>query len=264
MRRLAAHGIIPLAVLIVVVAVPQMSESRRQAVAVVISIIGFALLFLSGRRPESGDPLWKAVRSFAAIGTTLVLLMHLPIGSLLCKPLLLPHSTENADAIFVLASGVSETGEYTYSGLQRIMHGEALLRAGRAPRLFISTGDPTVDRPIPEAGWVASFTSLLHLPGNAFEILTGDITTTRTESLKAAQILLPRGIRRILLVTNGPHITRAKAVFEAAGFEVLPAPVQSEATIRNACDSDLGLFRYAMHEWLGMALYRMRGDFQKK
>jgi len=264
MRRLASHGIIPLAVLIVVVAIPQMSDFKRQAIAVVISMIGFALVALSGRRPESDAPLWKVVRSFAAIGTTLVMLMNLPIGSLLCKPLLLPHSPGNADAVFVLASGVSEQGEYSYSGLQRIMHGATLLRAGRAPLLFISTGDPTFERPIPEALWVASFTALLNLPPDAFEILTGGITTTRTESMKAAQLLLPRGIRRILLVTNGPHITRAKAVFEAAGFEVLPAPVQSEATIRNACDSDLGLFRYAMHEWLGIVLYRLRGDFLKK
>lgn len=261
LSRAAGALVVPISVLAAVLAIPQMKESARQAIAVCVGIIGLLLLIAGSRRPESDTPLGKAILSFAAIGVLLFTLIHLPVGKYLCKPLLLPHSAGNADAIFVLASGVSEQGEYTYAGLQRVLHGAELLRAGRAPLLILSTGDPTPERPIPEAAWVASLTAFIGIPNQACEILTGGITTTRTEARRAAQLLLPRGIRRLLLVTNGPHIRRAASMFGAAGFEVLPAPVQSEKTIRNACDGNFGLFRYAIHEWLGMALYHLRGDF---
>lgn len=252
-----------LSVITAVIAIPQLKDPMRQAVAIGTCIIGLLVLIADSRSPESGTPLRKAVQSFAAIGIVLLMLVHLPVGGCFCKPLLLPHSSENADAVFVLASGVSEQGEYTYAGLQRVLHGTELLRAGRAPLLVISTGDPTPERPIPEAAWVASFTAFIGLTRGNCEILTGGITTTRTEAQKAARVLLPRGIRRLLVVTNGPHISRAVSMFRSVGFDALPAPVQSENTIRNACDSNFGLFSYAMHEWIGTTLYRLRGDISK-
>lgn len=255
---------VPIAMLIAVVAVPQMREPARQAFALGIGVIGLWALVAACRKTEQSVLLSKTLQSLAAIGTIMVLLTYLPIAGYLCRPLLLPHADGNADAILVLASGVSKQGEYTYAGLQRVLHGVELLRAGRAPLLVFSTGDPLPNRPIPEAAWVASFAAFLDLPKGSYEILTGGITTTRTEARKIAQVLLPRGIRRLLLVTNGPHISRAAAVFGAAGFEVLPAPVQSEKTIANACESDFTLFSYAMHEWIGTALYRLRGDFSPR
>ncbi|HOY66295.1 MAG TPA: YdcF family protein [Candidatus Ozemobacteraceae bacterium] len=260
-RRWAETAAVVAILLAVAVVAPQLAESKRQFLAILISIIGILILFLDTFSSSPGAIFRIGLRGFAAIGVAFVVLTNLPVAGLLCRPLLLPPSTERADAIFVLASGVSEEGEYTYAGLQRVMHGATLLKEGRAPRLFLSTGDPTPDRPIPEAGWTASFAAHLGLASGAFEILTGGITTTRTEARNAARLLLPRGFRRILLVTNGPHIRRAAATFRAAGFEVLPAPVQTARTVRNACDSDLGLFRYAMHEWLGLVLYWLRGDF---
>ena len=254
---------VPLATVIAVVALPQFREPTRQAFTVGIGLIGLWALVAAYRKTEQSLLLSKTLQSLAAIGTVMLLLTYLPIAGHLCKPLLLPHSEENADAILVLASGVSKQGEYTYAGLQRVLHGAELLRAGRAPLLVFSTGDPLPHRPFPESAWVASFAHFLNLPGGSYEILTGGITTTRTESRKVAQVLLPRGIRRLLLVTNGPHISRAAAVFSAAGFEVLPAPVQSEKTIDNACESYFTLFSYAMHEWIGSALYRLRGDFSR-
>ncbi|HEY9071684.1 MAG TPA: YdcF family protein [Candidatus Ozemobacteraceae bacterium] len=261
-RPVTGAAVVAALLLLVVVAIPQLVEHKRQFISIAIGIIGLYIVFRSFRTPQPGMMLRTGLHGFAAIGVAFVFLTNLPIGSLLCRPLMLPPSQERADAVFVLASGVSEEGEYTYAGLQRVMHGAELLKEGRAPRLFLSTGDPTPDRPLPEAGWTASFAAHLGLASGCFEILTGGITTTRTEAGNAARVLLPRGFRRILLVTNGPHIRRAAATFRAVGFEVLPAPVQNARTIRNACDSDLGLFRYAMHEWLGLALYWLRGDFE--
>lgn len=263
-QEIASALTVPVVTFIAIVAIPQLREPARQAFAIGTGLIGLWALIAACRKAEQSRLLSKVLQSLAAIGTIMVLLTHLPIAGYLCRPLLLPHAEGNADAILVLASGVSKQGEYTYAGLQRVLHGVELLRAGRAPLLVISTGDPLPNRPIPEAVWVASLATVLDLPRESYEILTGGITTTRTESRKLAQTLLPRSIRRLLLVTNGPHISRATAVFEAAGFEVLPAPVQSEKTIDNACESSFNLFSYAMHEWIGTALYKLRGDFSRR
>ena len=41
----------------------------------------------------------------------------------------------------------------------------------------------------------------------------------------------PRGVRRVLLVTSALHMARARVHFEAAGFEVIPAPTDHEGRI---------------------------------
>ena len=57
------------------------------------------------------------------------------------------------------------------------------------------------------------------------EEFLGTARTTREEAVEVGKLLKPRGIQRILLVTDGDHMARALPLFERAGFEVLPAPV---------------------------------------
>jgi uncharacterized SAM-binding protein YcdF (DUF218 family) len=47
---------------------------------------------------------------------------------------------------------------------------------------------------------------------------------TYENAMFAGELLLPQGIRRIILVTQAVHMPRAVRVFEHAGFEVIPAP----------------------------------------
>ena len=47
--------------------------------------------------------------------------------------------------------------------------------------------------------------------------------TTEEEAQVSKQLLFPRGIRSILLVTDSQHMTRAADIFARAGFEVSPA-----------------------------------------
>ena len=51
--------------------------------------------------------------------------------------------------------------------------------------------------------------------------------TTLDHARFGAPILRADGVRRICLVTHGHHMKRAKLVFEAAGFGVVPAPIRS-------------------------------------
>jgi uncharacterized SAM-binding protein YcdF (DUF218 family) len=41
----------------------------------------------------------------------------------------------------------------------------------------------------------------------------------------SAEILLPQGIKRVVVVTQAWHMQRSRWSFEQAGFEVVPAPV---------------------------------------
>ena len=53
--------------------------------------------------------------------------------------------------------------------------------------------------------------------------------STRQNARYAARLLLPRGIRRIALVTCDFHMERALHCFRGAGFEPLPMPSTSPA-----------------------------------
>jgi uncharacterized SAM-binding protein YcdF (DUF218 family) len=81
----------------------------------------------------------------------------------------------------------------------------------------------------------------------------------------SARILLPQGIRTIILVTSGFHMRRSKLVFEQAGFDVLPYPAppegpDGEIEWRDFLPAAQGLMRshYALHELVGIGYSLLR------
>lgn len=88
---------------------------------------------------------------------------------------------------------------------------------------------------------------------------------TRTNALLSAEKLRQEGIERIYLVTHAWHMPRALFAFQEAGLEVVPAPTRFEtrSTIepQDFVPSPKALLAtfYAVHEWLGIAWYRLRG-----
>ena len=54
--------------------------------------------------------------------------------------------------------------------------------------------------------------------------LEGESNSTRENAAFSAKLLLPRGIRRIVLVTEAYHMRRAERDFLKEGFDVEPAP----------------------------------------
>jgi uncharacterized SAM-binding protein YcdF (DUF218 family) len=67
-----------------------------------------------------------------------------------------------------------------------------------------------------------------------------------------------------LLLTSAYHLPRAMAVFEHAGWNVTPWPVDYRTTAHDSWfDFSMyqgpNLWTLALHEWLGMAAYRMAG-----
>ncbi len=74
----------------------------------------------------------------------------------------------------------------------------------------------------------------------------------------SAKILLPAGIKRIVLVTSSMHTYRATQEFRAAGFEVTPAPVGVYG------HREIGVFRYiptsAALDRSNAAIYELIGE----
>jgi uncharacterized SAM-binding protein YcdF (DUF218 family) len=79
-------------------------------------------------------------------------------------------------------------------------------------------------------------------------------------------MLKAAGVQRVLLVTVGVHMRRARRVFERAGMEVIPAPtaywgqstgpLQGTDFVPNA--ESLRRSNHVLREWFANGLYRVR------
>ncbi len=200
---------------------------------------------------------WK--NGMLLLAAFVILATAFPLGGYLAEPLIMPHSNENAEAVVVLASGAMQNGEPGYSGFQRVTHGVKLLQAGRAPKLFISTGFSRFDG-FAEAAWVASFTSAFKTDPASISILVSkEIVTTATEAEYIFKLLKEAGISRILLVTSNAHIYRSVLTFARKGFEVLPAPTHTADGVYYASEHYLTALNAAIHEWIGLVYYALLG-----
>ena len=79
-------------------------------------------------------------------------------------------------------------------------------------------------------------------------------------------ILVGAGIRTAILVTDVDHMRRARALFEAAGMPVIPAPVDYYANAPLDLLSfipNTGALRrsaWSVHERVGLLWQHLRGD----
>ena len=123
----------------------------------------------------------------------------------------------------------------------------AMELAKRLPRakLLLSAGG--------EEKRVAAAARDLGLPADGL-ILETRSANTFENAIFAARILRPRPRQRWLLVTSAAHMPRAVGVFRKAGFEVAAWPVQ-RAPGEPASD----MLESARHEWIGLAVYWLRG-----
>jgi uncharacterized SAM-binding protein YcdF (DUF218 family) len=126
-----------------------------------------------------------------------------------------------ADAIVVLGASVYADGLLNEASLRRTCGGVLLRRRGLAP-IILFLGAPKGDAV--EALVRAELARELGIPAES--ILTDSYAlTTQQEATRVAVLLRPRKARKLLLVTGSYHMARARRVFERAGFEVCPAPV---------------------------------------
>lgn len=125
-----------------------------------------------------------------------------------------------ADAIVVLGGGAGQnTNACPYAELEqaadRAWHGARLYRAGKAPRVFVTSAAD------------AAFMVDLGVPRTA--IAVNDKARNTEEE---AKLFAGRGVKSVLLVTSAWHMRRAKLMYEryAKGVEVIPAAADHELT----------------------------------
>jgi uncharacterized SAM-binding protein YcdF (DUF218 family) len=186
----------------------------------------------------------------------------------------LPH----ADCILILSGGLEwqmpprPTVEVGEAG-DRLLYGAYLYRQRLSP-LVICTGGIATGGWAPRAGAdeMREFLSLLGLPKEA--ILTeGASSNTHEHAVNLELLFRDRKIKRVLLVTSAMHMPRSLGVFHKScpNVEFVPAPTDfrlvddpgrpwyRELVAFIPTPQNLVGFSEMMHEYVGMAYYRMRG-----
>lgn len=200
----------------------------------------------------------RFLRGFGAGALLLFLLASFTPAVDLLGSLVIPdRQAERAEAIVVLgAGGVAPGGGLSDSSLRATIEGVNLFHEGWAPLLVLSGGGGQLLRT--EAETRAEFARQAGVPPAAI-VIAGPVRTTREEALKVRALLEPRGIRKILLVVDGPGAERAMAVFEREGFEAVPAPWSEGVTTDATPEERLTLLRSLAMEAIARLYYRIMG-----
>lgn len=201
---------------------------------------------------------WERLcRALGVVGVAcFVASAYTPLPNLLSRGLASPTRVEPAEAIVVLASGVSEDGLLGGQSLRRAVHGIVLQRKGLAPLLVLS--GPAPDKGPAEALVRDELARELGISPDAILTET-EARTTREEAIRIGAVLRQRQVRRILLVTSSQHMMRARRLFERGGFEVFPASADDVSDTDRTPEGRLKLTRQALQEVLARIYYRVAG-----
>lgn len=230
-----------------------------------LALAGLALL---GRRPRLG-------RTLAWFGVGALLVLCLPVISHLLLRSLEPPVVDlrraaDAQAIVILGGGLrrnaAEFGGDTLARLtlERVRYGALVARATRLP-VLVSGGSVY--------GGTAEATLMKRALEQEFSVEVrwseDRSRDTRSNAAESASILLPAGVKRVLLVAHGFDMPRASAEFTSAGFQVTPAPTAIAAE-RFGFEHPVELLPsmsalqgsyYALYELVAEAVRRVRQAF---
>jgi uncharacterized SAM-binding protein YcdF (DUF218 family) len=161
-----------------------------------------------------------------------------------------------AQAIVVLGIGLESDGSLGGLSLQRTARGVELWQEGLAP-LLVFLG-PIDNQGRSEADARAELARRWGVPPAAI-LAYKYALSTHEEAVRMQGVLQPRGIRRILLVTDTHHMARARSVFERAGFQVLPASINDSVNTHGSPQGRLILIHDILREFLARVYYRAIG-----
>jgi len=189
-----------------------------------------------------------------------------------------PDPVPQADCIVVLSGGTRapvapwSTVEIEDAG-DRVLYGAYLWRQGKATQVVCTGG--LAAREIARRSHAEDMADLLEMLGVSKEAITKETKARNTH--EHATYLLPllkeRGFKRVLLVTSAKHMPRAIGVFKrlCPGIEFIAAPTDFRVNERISdpwpgdvvalipTPSNLREFSELMHEYLGIAYYKIRG-----
>jgi uncharacterized SAM-binding protein YcdF (DUF218 family) len=206
-------------------------------IPLILGMIGSPWLYKSFR--------WKQQLSGLGVALLLVYLLILSppaiaTGSRLLVRFLPADSGMPVDAIVVLGRGIELRSE-------RVDVAARLWQEQRSPLIFASG-----------RGDAPEIVQMLASRGVAAQAIDGEpcSRTTLENAHFTAEILKPRGLRKILLVTDPPHMMRSLLIFRSAGFEVIPHP----NPLPESFDTKKRAF-LVFREYIGLASYGLLGRF---
>ena len=172
-----------------------------------------------------------------------------------------------ADAIVVLGGGTYFNAP-EYGGMDTV-GASSLERLRYAAKLQRETGKPilvTGGKPLGNATSEAQqMKTVLEKEFNVQVQWTEEASDNTLEDARYSYQLLQKiGIKRIYLVTHAWHMPRSVMSFEAAGFDVIPAPLDFTTSYQTDLFSfipnagSLENSRIFMHELIGMLWYRLK------
>ena len=210
--------------------------------------------------------------SLLTIGLLGILLLSMnSFAWLVSRPLELwyPHDPiprDSADVIVILSGTVHRptpnrpynlAAQDTY---ERLEHGVWLFKHWRALPILVS-GGPDKDEP-----YATTMKRILESEGVPpdFIWIEDRSRSTRENAEFSSEILRERGISSIVLIVEANSMPRAAAAFRKAGINVTPAPIRFTELDYNVSDvfpnwRAIALNDEALHEYLGLAWYRIRG-----
>jgi uncharacterized SAM-binding protein YcdF (DUF218 family) len=171
-------------------------------------------------------------------------------GMMLSRP-----DEQPADAIVVLGASVSSDGLLDDASLRRTIAGVQAQRRGLAPVILLLGARHGA---AVEAEVRAGLARDLGVQPEAIRTEARALTTHQ-EAQRAAELLLPQHARRVLLVTGEYHASRARALFERAGFAVATLPVREVSAASGRPEARLTVARRALTETLARGLARIFG-----
>jgi len=168
-------------------------------------------------------------------------------------------------AIVVLGGGMQPIApEYgqaqpNASTAARLRYGIQLAKRSGLPLAFAGgVGWSNAGQAVPSEVSTAEVFSAEH--GVKLRWIESQSRDTAENAARMHDLLAPAGIRNIALVTDAWHMPRSQALFETAGFSVLPAPMgfilSSERPLLEWLPSARGLTasRHVLREWLALQM----------
>ena len=200
----------------------------------------------------------------------LLMLSFTPAGRLSLAPLedRFPHRQPVApvDGIIVLGGALIPDASASLHRPVLGVSGERLTamielaRTWPGARLVFSGGSGSVLHPdFREADYVPAFAASMGLDPSRV-ILERDSRNTWENALYSKRMIQPRETERWVLVTSAWHMPRAVGCFRAAGWNVIPYPVDYQSVPRDEWPvfdllHQLSLFSLAAKEWVGLFAY---------
>ena len=219
------------------------------------ALVGFGIALVGGRR----------VLRLAGAGVFLLLLLVglTPWVGALARARIRSDSLppDGIDAVVVLSAGLSADGGLNQEGVDRLLSGLALVRAGVSRHLVVSRitrryGSATVSLDADQR-WLIAVSGL-----DVAVHVVSPVGTTRMEAQRTAELAARERWRRIVLVTSPLHTRRACAAFQRLRLQVVCRPSEQRyyalRTLARPTDR-VRAFGDWLYETLGWWKYRLMG-----